>query len=105
MGEQAAARNQIRLAVTRRLAERAQRIRMLGSAAIDLAWLAHGRTDAAIMFGNKPWDTAAGVMLVREANGRVVDAHGGHHTLQSASTIASSPELLDQVLQLISEVA
>jgi len=102
VGEQADARNQIRLAVTRRLAERALRVRMVGSAAIDLAWLAHGRTDAAIIFGNKPWDTAAGVVLVREAGGRVVDADGTHHTTQSASTIAASAELLDQVLELIS---
>jgi len=75
---------------------------MLGSAAIDLAWLAHGRTDAAIIFGNKPWDTAAGVVLVREAGDRVVDSDCTHHTTQSASTIAASAELLDQVLGLIS---
>ena len=105
VGEQAKARNRTRLAVTTRLAERAQRVRMLGSAAIDLAWFAHGRTDAAIIFGNKPWDTAAGVILVREAGGRVVDADGMHHTAQSASTIAASAELLDQVLGLIAEAA
>jgi myo-inositol-1(or 4)-monophosphatase len=101
VGEQAEAKNRTRLAVTARLAERAQRVRMLGSAAIDLAWLAQGRTDAAIMFSNKPWDTAAGVILVREAGGRVVDADGAHHTMQSASTIAAPDELLDQVLELI----
>jgi myo-inositol-1(or 4)-monophosphatase len=105
VGERAEVRNQIRLAVTHRLAERALRVRMLGSAAIDLAWLAHGRTDAAIIFGNKPWDTAAGVILAREANGLVVDANGALHTLRSASTIAASSELLDQVLELISEAA
>jgi myo-inositol-1(or 4)-monophosphatase len=102
VGEQAEAKNRTRLAVTTRLAERAQRVRMLGSAAIDLAWFAHGRTDAVIMFGNKPWDTAAGVILVREAGGRVVDTDGTHHTTRSASTIATSAELLDQVLDVIS---
>jgi myo-inositol-1(or 4)-monophosphatase len=102
VGEQAKVRNRTRLAVTTRLAQRAQRVRTLGSAAIDLAWLAHGRTDAAIMFGNKPWDTAAGVVLVREAGGRVVDADGTEHTTRSASTIAASAELLDEVLELIS---
>jgi myo-inositol-1(or 4)-monophosphatase len=60
VGEQAAAKNQARLAVTSRLAGRVQLGRMLGSAAIDLAWLAHGRTDAAFILSNKPWDTAAG---------------------------------------------
>jgi len=105
VGERAEVRNQVRLAVTRRLAERALRVRMVGSAAIDLAGLAHGRTDAAIMFGNKPWDTAAGVILVREASRLVVDADGDHHTLRSASTIAASADLLDQVLELISDAA
>ena len=105
LGEQAEAKNRTRLAVTKRLAERVQRVRMLGSAAIDLAWFAHGRTDAAITFGNKPWDTAAGVVLAREAGGVVVDADGKHHTTRSASTIATSAELLDQVLELISEAA
>jgi myo-inositol-1(or 4)-monophosphatase len=95
VGEQAKVRNRTRLAVTTRLAERAQRVRMFGSAAIDLAWLAHGRTDAAIIFGNKPWDTSAGVILVREAGGRVVDTDGTRHTTRSASTIAASAELLD----------
>lgn len=69
VGNHAEAKNQARLAVTGLLAQRAQRVRMLGSAAIDLAWLAHGRTDAAIIFGGKPWDVAAGVILVREAGG------------------------------------
>jgi myo-inositol-1(or 4)-monophosphatase len=105
VGEHAEARNQIRLAVTRRLAERALRVRMVGSAAIDLAWLAHGRTDAAIMFANKPWDTAAGVILAREARGLVVDADGDHHTLHSASTVAASAKLLEEVLELISAAA
>jgi len=101
VGEQAEAKNKTRLAVTGRLAQRAQRVRMLGSAAIDLAWLAHGRTDAAIIFGGKPWDTAAGVILVREAGGSVVDADGQRHKIGSISTVASSPELLDQVLDVV----
>jgi hypothetical protein len=58
------------------------------------------RTDAAIMLANKPWDTAAGVILAREANGLVADADGDHHTLRSASTVAASAELLDQVFEL-----
>jgi myo-inositol-1(or 4)-monophosphatase len=104
VGEQAEMKNQIRVAVARLLAERVQRVRMLGSAAIDLAWLAHGRTDASITFGNSPWDTAAGVILVREAGGHVVDADGKRHTMGSGSTIAANAELLDGLLDLISSV-
>ena len=101
VGEQAQAKNQTRLAVTGPLAQGAQRVRMLSSAAIDLAWLAHGRTDAAIIFGGKPWDIAAGVILVREAGGAAVDAHGRRQKIGSAPTVAAAPELLDQVLDVM----
>jgi myo-inositol-1(or 4)-monophosphatase len=101
VGEQAAAKNQQRLAVTAELGQQALRVRMLGSAAIDLAWLAHGRTDAAIIFGGKPWDIAAGIVLVREAGGVVTDGRGSRHSFHAASTVATSPELLGSVLDLI----
>jgi myo-inositol-1(or 4)-monophosphatase len=101
VGAAASAKNELRLTVVAQLAERAERVRMLGSAAIDLAWVAHGRTDAAIMFSNKPWDTAAGVILVREAGGVVVDADGARHTMLSRSTVAAPAELLGEVLSLI----
>ena len=103
VGEYADARNLPRLAVTTRLAERVQRVRMVGSAAIDLAWVAHGRTDAAIIFGSHPWDIAAGVILVREAGGLVVDADGAKHTMLSGSTVAASAELLSELLELITD--
>ncbi len=97
-GEQAGTRHQARLAVPGRLAERALRVRMLGCAAIDLAWLAHGRTDAAIIFGGKARDVAAGVVLVREACGIVIDARGARYTLRSGTAIAASAQLAGQVL-------
>jgi myo-inositol-1(or 4)-monophosphatase len=101
VGEDAAAKNRSRLAVTGQLAERTLRVRMLGSAAIDLAWFAHGRTDAAMIFGGKPWDVAAGVILVREAGGLVIDAHGSRYSLDSTSLIATSRVLLDELLGLM----
>lgn len=100
VGDQSPVKNRARLAVTGRLAAQVQRVRMFGSAAIDLAWLAHGRTDAAIILGNHPWDIAAGVILVREAGGLVVDTNGDRHTMRSASTVAASAELLGQLLNL-----
>jgi myo-inositol-1(or 4)-monophosphatase len=74
---------------------------MLGPAAIDLAWLAHGRTDAAIIFGGKAWEVAAEVLLVREADGIVVDGIGAKYTLRSTSTIAASPQLAGQLLEVM----
>jgi Inositol monophosphatase family len=77
------------------------RIRMLGSAALDLAWLADGRLDASITLANEPWDGAAGVIIAREAGATVVDADGSPHTLRSAATIAASGSLIDQLIPLI----
>jgi len=101
VGAHAAEKNQRRLAVTTLLATRTQRVRMFGSAAIDLAYVAHGKTDAMIMLSNKPWDTAAGVILAREAGARIVDQHGADYTLDSAATIATTPQLLDDVLTIV----
>ncbi len=101
VGKQAAMKNQRRIRLTTLLAERVERIRMFGSAALDLAWVAEGRTDAAIILANKPWDTAAGVLLAREAGARVVDAVGASHSFASAETIATSPGVVEAVLSLI----
>ena len=101
VGHQAARRNHLRLAVTRRLSERVQRVRMHGSAAIDLAWLARGRTDAMITLSNKPWDMAAGVAIAREAGARVVDKDGAEHGRRSSATIGASPALIREILALV----
>lgn len=70
-GPRADRKNEQRLALTVQLAPRVHRLRMLGTAALDLAWVAAGRLDASITLTDKPWDTAAGVLLVREAGGAV----------------------------------
>ena len=54
----------------------AEDIRRTGSAALDLAYVACGRADAYFESGVKPWDIAAGVLMVREAGGKVVDYRG-----------------------------
>lgn len=92
-GEDAERKNRWRLRLTERLAHDAQRVRMLGSSAIDLAWTAEGRLDACIQFGNKPWDTSAGVLIAREAGARVLDDDGSEHSQHSRSTIAVTPPL------------
>jgi myo-inositol-1(or 4)-monophosphatase len=78
-GEDAERKNRWRLRLTERLAHDAQRVRMLGSSAIDLAWTAEGRLDACVQLGNKPWDTSAGVLIAREAGARVLDHDGSEH--------------------------
>ncbi len=48
-------------------------MRQLGSAAIELAWVAGGRVESIVIPGTKPWDAAAGILLVKEAGGKVTD--------------------------------
>lgn len=103
VGTEAAARNRLRLALTGRLAEKAQRVRMTGSAALDLVWLAEGRIDAALTLSNNAWDMTAGVAIAREAGASVVDRDGAAHDASSTATIASAPPLVDTLLALLAE--
>ena len=64
------------LACVGELLREAEDIRRTGSAALDLAYVACGRVDGYFEAGVKPWDIAAGVLLVREAGGRVTDFRG-----------------------------
>ena len=95
--------NRVHLAVLGRLAHECLRVRMLGSAALDLAWLAAGRLNATLMLSNLPWDVTAGLLLVREAGGLVFDHDGSPHTAESRFTIASVPSLVEPVCQIVRE--
>jgi len=105
VGDEAAERNAARLALTQRMARGALRVRMLGSAAIDLVWVADGRTDVSIALSNKPWDMAAGTLIASEAGAAVVDIDGTPHSLDSFATIAAAPQLLDEVLAQVRAAA
>ncbi|TVT60881.1 inositol monophosphatase family protein [Amycolatopsis rhizosphaerae] len=100
-GPDAAEGNRRRFAITRALAENVERVRMVGSAALDLVWVADGRTDACVMLSNKPWDTAAGVVIAREAGAVVTDLRGAPHTFSSGETVAVSPKLADPLRALL----
>lgn len=101
VGADAHVRNTQRLAITERLAGRVQRVRMWGTAALDLVWVAEGKTDACVILSNNPWDTSAGAVIAREAGAHVVSASGSAHDIDSGETIAVTPELLPQLLPLI----
>ncbi|WBB75271.1 inositol monophosphatase family protein [Micromonospora sp. WMMD1128] len=97
-GSDAAHKNRTRLALMARLAETVQRVRMSGSAAVDLVWLAEGKIDAAITLSNHPWDMTAGVAIVREAGAVVLDTSGADYTADSLTTLAITPGLVGQML-------
>ena len=79
-------------------------IRRTGAAAIDLANVACGRSDGFWEFGLKPWDVAAGVLLIREAGGRVTDMRGGPALLEGRHMLATNGRIHDQVLRQFGEV-
>jgi myo-inositol-1(or 4)-monophosphatase len=101
VGEDAGRKNRVRLTLLAELGARAQRIRMLGTAAIDLAWVAEGKLEGAVILANLPWDTLAGVLLVREAGGLVLDSDDTAHTVESAATIAVCPGLRGDVMAAV----
>ena len=78
------------LAPFRAFMMRAQGVLRLGSAALDLASVACGRLDAFWEEGLGPWDTAAGMLLVEEAGGRVSDYRGGPFSPFGRETLASN---------------
>ena len=80
---------------------RAGNVRRLGSAALDLAFVAAGRFDAFWERGLNPWDLAAGVLLVREAGGYVTDADGGVDILQKGSVCAGAEAIQRHLLTLM----
>lgn len=75
----------------------ARGVRRLGSAAADMAYVACGRFDAFWEYDLKPWDVAAGAVIVKEAGGTVTDYSGGDNYLFGKEIIASNG-LLDQLL-------
>lgn len=101
VGHDAGRLNEHRLAITAELVPRVERIRMIGAATLDLAFVAEGALDACVMMSNKPWDTAAGTLIAREAGARLTDAHGNPHTHKSASTIVTAPGIAEQLATVI----
>jgi len=76
-------------------------VRRTGSAAIDLAWVASGRFDGYWHHGLSPWDTAAGILVVREAGGYASDARGGDAVFESGSVVAGNELIHRQLLGLM----
>jgi myo-inositol-1(or 4)-monophosphatase len=75
-------------------------IRRPGSAALDLAYVAAGRTDGFWELGLKPWDTAAGTLMVREAGGRVGTLSGEEYKL-GANIVAGAPKVYEALITAI----
>lgn len=83
------------------LFKRTRGVRRLGSAATDLAYVACGRFDAFFEYGLSPWDVAAGVLLVKEAGGEVMDFGRGGDFIFGGEIAAFCPSIGEEFMLLL----
>ncbi|HEU0198228.1 MAG TPA: inositol monophosphatase family protein [Nevskiaceae bacterium] len=88
-----------------KLAANSSGIRRAGSAALDLAYVAAGRLDAFWEFGLKPWDIAAGIVLVQEAGGYVTEIGGSEDVLATGDVLATTPKLQEHLARVLTSSA
>jgi myo-inositol-1(or 4)-monophosphatase len=93
------------LDMTRAILGQAEDIRRSGSAALDLAYVAAGRYDGYFEIGLKPWDMAAGVLLVHEAGGRYCDFAGREGIPASGNIIAGNLNVAKAMVDAIGQQA
>ena len=89
------------LAVFRDLLQRTAGIRRPGSAALDLAYVACGRLDGFWEYGLKPWDMAAGALLVQEAGGFVSDLHGSPRYMENGDIVCGNEKIHRLLLKAV----
>ena len=82
---------------------RARAVRRLGSAALDLCYVAAGRFDAFWEQHLKPWDVAAGALVVTEAGGRITGMDGGAFDVRAGHLVASNGNVHEAILEVIRE--
>jgi myo-inositol-1(or 4)-monophosphatase len=82
----------------------AQGVRRAGSAALDLAYVAAGRLDGFWEEHLKPWDTAAGILLVQEAGGQITTIEGEAYRLASPTILASNGQLHGEIVKKLGGV-
>ena len=89
------------MAMLANLTSASRALRRQGAAALDLAYVAAGRFEGFWQLGLKPWDIAAGSLLVREAGGFVSDLIGGETFLETGNVVAGNPKVFKALLQAL----
>ena len=89
------------IAAMKELMKTTRGLRRLGSAAIDLAYVAAGRFDAFFEHALHAWDVAAGVFIIQQAGGKITDFNGGNNWLFGGEIIASSNNYFDEFYRVI----
>jgi myo-inositol-1(or 4)-monophosphatase len=78
-------------------------IRRLGSAAADLAYVACGRFDGFYEYGLSPWDVAAGVILVKNAGGKVSDFNSGENFIFGQEIVATNDKIYEEMMKVVAD--
>lgn len=86
------------------LIQHAQGMRRLGSAALDLCFVAMGRFDGFFEVHLNPWDTAAGVLILKESGGTITNFEGSAFSIYERQLAASNGKIQDEMLQVIQQV-
>jgi len=91
------------IAAMKYLMKNTRGLRRLGSAAVDLAYVAAGRFDAFYEHALHSWDVAAGVFIIQQAGGKVTDFNGGENWLFGGEIIAASNNYFDEFYGVINQ--
>jgi myo-inositol-1(or 4)-monophosphatase len=89
------------LQVFEKLIRKGVPVRRLGSAALDLCWVAAGRFDGFYEHKLQPWDSAAGVLIVQEAGGKVSDFNGDPYSVYQPHIVATNGKIHEELLAII----
>ena len=89
------------LSIIQSFLDKTHGIRRLGSAAIDLAYVASGRLDGFFEYNLNPWDVAAGAFIVQQAGGKVTDFKGGNNFLFGKEMCSSNNAIHSEMLEII----
>jgi myo-inositol-1(or 4)-monophosphatase len=78
-------------------------IRWLGSAALDLANIASGRIEGSVQFNMKKWDVCAGIILIKEAGGKVSDLEGKENVIEG-NIVAANKYIYNEFLNYVKRI-
>jgi myo-inositol-1(or 4)-monophosphatase len=89
------------LKIFKELTEKSHGLRRLGSAAVDMCYVAAGRMEGFYEYGLNPWDVAAGSLIVRQAGGKVTDFNGGDRYIHGREMLATNGHIHSELAEII----
>lgn len=96
-------RNELYIALFKDLIQNCHGLRRIGAASVDLVYTACGRFDAYFEYNLKPWDIAAGMLIVKQAGGDIFDFQGGANALKNCDIVATNGKISQELLSKINQ--